>query len=126
MCSKSLLLLLAAMGLPSRHIYCSSKNKSILLLLLFLYGTFALTCSTFEEVQAEQEETATTTTTTLQVASASRAHHNYSVVMKKHEKACVVGRGDGEGDVDTLRACYYVELYLKDVDAKRNHFHSLH
>jgi hypothetical protein len=48
------------MGLPSRHIYCLSKNRSILLLLLLLlHGTFALTCLTWEEVQGEQEEAMT-------------------------------------------------------------------
>ncbi len=70
------------MGLPSRHIYCLSRSRSIPLpLLLFLCGAPALTGSALEEVQGEQEEVATTTTrattTTVQGASASRAHHNY-------------------------------------------------
>jgi hypothetical protein len=59
---------------------------------LFLCGAFALTCSTLEEVQGEQEEiitTRTTTTTTIQGTSSNCVHHNYSVVVKKHEEACV-------------------------------------
>ncbi len=128
MCSRSLLL--AAMGLPSRHIRCSSWSRSIhLLLLLLLCGALALSSSALEEVQGEQEEAATTTTraetATLQGASASRAHHNYGVVVKKREEACVVGGGEGEGDGDAFRARYCVELYLKDVGARRNHLHSL-
>jgi hypothetical protein len=81
-----------------------------------------------EEVQGEQEEAMTTTTrtiiTTVQGALASRAHHNYGVMVKKCEEACVVGGGKGEGDVDAFKVHYCVELYLKDVGARRNHFHS--
>jgi hypothetical protein len=118
------------MGLPSRHIGCSSWSRSIhLLLLLFLCEALALSSSALEEVQGEQEEAATTTTraetATVQGASASRAHHNYGVVVKKREEACVVGGGEGEGDGDAFRARYCVELYLKDVGARRNHLHSL-
>ncbi len=118
------------MGLPSRHICCSSGSRSIhLLLLLLLCGAVALSCSALEEVQGEQEEAATTTsraeTATVQGASASRAHHNYGVVVKKREEACVVGGGKGEGDADAFRARYCVELYLKDVGARRKHLHSL-
>ncbi|CAK9219279.1 unnamed protein product [Sphagnum troendelagicum] len=118
------------MGLPSRHNRCSSWSRSIhLLLLLLLCGALALSSSALEEVQGEQEEVATTTTraetATVQGASASRAHHNYGVVVKKREEACVVGGGEGEGDGDAFRARYCVELYLKDVGARRNHLHSL-
>ncbi len=119
------------MGLPSRHIRCSSGSRSIHLLLLLLLhcGALAFSCSALEEVQREQEEAATTATraatATVQGASASRAHHNYGVVVKKREEACVVGGGEGEGDADAFRARYCVELYLKDVGARLNHLHSL-
>ncbi len=47
------------------------------------------------------------------------------VMVKKHEESCVVGGGEGEVDTDAFRARYCVELYLKDVGARCNHFHSL-
>jgi hypothetical protein len=46
-------------------------------------------------------------------------------VVKKHEEACVVGKGKGKGDVNAFRVHHCIEFYLKDVGAKCNHLHSL-